>query len=137
MPEASTSFILNSRRLATPILPSFATQFRSSTSHNVSMSSADDSSNENTHDPVQNAATTVNELVADLQKAELQSSDDTMEQAPSTATMDSSRPSRPIIYTRKQLLHLSNSPLVKVPDGMPSFASWFGCVAIRLHLRCH
>ncbi|EJD04137.1 uncharacterized protein FOMMEDRAFT_146175 [Fomitiporia mediterranea MF3/22] len=31
-----------------------------------------------------------------------------------------------IVYTRKHLIHLSQSPLVKVPDGMPAFKSWFG-----------
>lgn len=36
-----------------------------------------------------------------------------------------------IIYTRKQLVLLSQSPLVKVPDGMPEFRAWFGFV-VRL-----
>ncbi|KAG8750368.1 hypothetical protein FRC12_012905, partial [Ceratobasidium sp. 428] len=29
-------------------------------------------------------------------------------------------------YTRAELLHLSKSPLVKIPDGMPPFKEWFG-----------
>lgn len=35
--------------------------------------------------------------------------------------------SRPIlIYTRKQLLFLCKSPLVKAPPDMPDLKSWFG-----------
>lgn len=38
---------------------------------------------------------------------------------------------RPLhIYTRAQLLTLSVSPLVKVPDGMPELKDWFGCVLV-------
>ncbi|QRV76681.1 Zf-CCCH domain protein [Ceratobasidium sp. AG-Ba] len=34
---------------------------------------------------------------------------------------------RPFIqYTRAELLHLSKSPLVKIPDGMPPLKEWFG-----------
>ncbi|KAG9101318.1 hypothetical protein FRC06_003194 [Ceratobasidium sp. 370] len=34
---------------------------------------------------------------------------------------------RPFVqYTRAELLHLSKSPLVKIPDGMPPFKEWFG-----------
>ncbi|KAL5519113.1 hypothetical protein ACEPAH_796 [Sanghuangporus vaninii] len=31
-----------------------------------------------------------------------------------------------IVYTRKQLVFLSQSPLVKLPEGMPEFKVWFG-----------
>ena len=34
-----------------------------------------------------------------------------------------------IIYNRRQLVHLSQSQLVKPPDGMPSFKAWFGYVS--------
>jgi len=35
--------------------------------------------------------------------------------------------SRPFyIYTRVQALHLSKSPLVQCPQGMPDFKDWFG-----------
>lgn len=30
------------------------------------------------------------------------------------------------IYTRAQALHLSKSPLVQCPQGMPDFKDWFG-----------
>ncbi|KZV87094.1 hypothetical protein EXIGLDRAFT_211051 [Exidia glandulosa HHB12029] len=33
---------------------------------------------------------------------------------------------RPYVYSRKDLLDLSNSPLVKTPDGMPSLKEWYG-----------
>lgn len=31
-------------------------------------------------------------------------------------------------YTRAQALHLSKSPLVQCPQGMPDFRDWFGWV---------
>ena len=34
-------------------------------------------------------------------------------------------------YTRCQLLHLSKSSLVHLPDGMPPFKDWFGCVPLQ------
>lgn len=33
------------------------------------------------------------------------------------------------IYTRAQALHLSKSPLVRCPQGMPDFKDWFGWVS--------
>ncbi|PIL32053.1 hypothetical protein GSI_06757 [Ganoderma sinense ZZ0214-1] len=34
---------------------------------------------------------------------------------------------RPLrVYTRHEVLHLSKSPLVNLPDGMPPFKDWFG-----------
>jgi hypothetical protein len=34
---------------------------------------------------------------------------------------------RPFVrYTRAELLYLSKSPLVTIPDGMPPFKDWFG-----------
>lgn len=31
-----------------------------------------------------------------------------------------------IVYTRPQLVHLSKSPLVAPPQGMPDLKDWFG-----------
>ncbi|CAE6399775.1 unnamed protein product [Rhizoctonia solani] len=40
---------------------------------------------------------------------------------------DKKSPTRPFVrYTRAQLLYLSKSPLVTVPNGMPHFKDWFG-----------
>ena len=39
-------------------------------------------------------------------------------------------PPRPLrVYTRYEVLHLSRSPLVGLPQGMPAFKDWFGCVS--------
>lgn len=46
--------------------------------------------------------------------------------AGASVSQESHRPR--YIYTRKQLAYLSKSPLVKVPDDMPPFKSWFGSV---------
>ena len=36
-------------------------------------------------------------------------------------------PPRPLkVYTRYELLHISKSPLVGLPEGMPAFKDWFG-----------
>ncbi|KAI0762895.1 hypothetical protein C8Q74DRAFT_1206773 [Fomes fomentarius] len=36
-------------------------------------------------------------------------------------------PPRPLkVYTRHELLHISKSPLVCLPEGMPAFKEWFG-----------
>lgn len=54
-------------------------------------------------------------------------------QPPNNAAQDSHsskspEPSAPpfIQYTRAELLHLSKSPLVTIPNGMPHFKEWFG-----------
>lgn len=40
-------------------------------------------------------------------------------------------PPRPLhVYTRYGLLHLSKSPLVNIPEGMPALKDWFGCVTL-------
>lgn len=42
---------------------------------------------------------------------------------------ESQQPPRPLhIYTRVDALTLSKSPLVTLPDGMPSLKDWFGYV---------
>lgn len=41
---------------------------------------------------------------------------------------DASQPRPLIIYSRIQMLALSKSPLVKPPDGMPPFKTWYGYV---------
>lgn len=46
-----------------------------------------------------------------------------------------SSPQRPLrIYTRPQLLLLSQSPMVKLPPDMPELKVWFGSVSFRFHL---
>lgn len=45
----------------------------------------------------------------------------------SSARRDSSKSRRPIIvYTRRQLLYLYDSPLVVSPEGLPALRDWFG-----------
>lgn len=44
-------------------------------------------------------------------------------------TAETPRPFK--VYTRHEILHLSKSPLVHLPDGMPTFKDWFGCVSIQ------
>ena len=40
-------------------------------------------------------------------------------------------PPRPLhVYSRYGLIHLSKSPLVGVPEGMPVLKDWFGCVRL-------
>lgn len=67
----------------------------------------------------------VDVLATELEKVEIQTEEDT--QAVQTENTDN-RPR--IIYTRSQLLDLSLSPLVKPPDSMPSFKTWFGFVSM-------
>lgn len=67
-------------------------------------------------------------LAAKLESMDLESSGDAQVQATSSKA-EETNPRRLIVYSRKQILYLSKSPLVKPPDGMPSFKSWFGSVA--------
>lgn len=76
----------------------------------------------------------VEELANELEKTDIQNASDT--QSEDTQPPDDAEPSSPrplIIYTRKQMLHLSQSPLVKPPAGMPDFKSWFGYVVLIGH----
>ena len=70
-----------------------------------------------------------NEAVAELAEgvekiAIVAEADDT----PAGADVSQKQQRPRIIYTRKQLVRLSQSPLVKSPDGMPPFKAWFGSV---------
>ncbi|KAI0936239.1 hypothetical protein AcV5_004428 [Taiwanofungus camphoratus] len=71
--------------------------------------------------PTQDA--TVGNLVEAVAKVALQDSS-------ATDNLDNKiidAPARPLkIYSRSQVLHLYQSPLVKVPDGMPPLKDWFG-----------
>lgn len=88
------------------------------------MSNAVDSSTETPKDSSQNAPS-VDALAEGLEKTVLES--DTQDtQAASHHECAEPRPL--IIYTRKQLVFLSQSPLVKAPEGMPEFKVWFGSV---------
>lgn len=73
--------------------------------------------------PTQDA--TVGNLVEAVAKVALQDSS-------ATDNLDNKiidAPARPLkIYSRSQVLHLYQSPLVKVPDGMPPLKDWFGYV---------
>ncbi|KAG8693189.1 hypothetical protein FRC08_009273 [Ceratobasidium sp. 394] len=56
---------------------------------------------------------------------EVQPSDNAVQDPPSEKAPEPA--TRPFVqYTRAELLHLSKSPLVKIPDGMPPFKEWFG-----------
>ncbi|THH03828.1 hypothetical protein EW145_g5972 [Phellinidium pouzarii] len=67
--------------------------------------------------------TAIDALAAELENAEIQSSSE----AQAEATQHVAEGPRPrIVYSRKQLLHLSQSPLVNPPNDMPEFKSWFG-----------
>lgn len=73
------------------------------------------------------------DLAASLEKLTLLSAENSLE-VPSgfAGASDENSTLRPlIVYTRKELIHLSTSPLVKVPDRMPAFKAWFGCVRFR------
>lgn len=76
----------------------------------------------------------VEALANELEKTDIQELSDAQTEA--TQPPDDAAPSSPrplVIYTRKQLLRLSKSPLVKAPAEMPDFKSWFGCVALIRH----
>lgn len=72
----------------------------------------------------------VDKLEEALAKADLQEDGDS-----STSTDEKdAQPPRPLhIYKRPQLLFISKSPLVKVPDGMPPLKEWFGYVERICH----
>jgi hypothetical protein len=61
-----------------------------------------------------------------LATADAASQDDPAELQGSATKAAAYRP--PMIYTRPQMLHLQNSPLVKCPPDMPELKYWFGCV---------
>jgi len=66
----------------------------------------------------------IDDLSRSVGKIALETEDD--EDTPSKPT-DAPRPF--YIYTRAQTLHLSKSPLVQCPQGMPDFKDWFGWVS--------
>ncbi|KAH8120141.1 hypothetical protein DFH11DRAFT_1558531 [Phellopilus nigrolimitatus] len=86
------------------------------------MATTYDSPSQSPDEFVKNAS--VDALVDELEKADIESSSEAEDTQSNEAD---STPSRPrIVYTRRQLLYLSQSPLVRPPDGMPTFKSWFG-----------
>ena len=94
------------------------------------MSTAGEATKETHQKSTQNAPN-IDILAESLQKSGLQGdSEDT--QAVAQAEPPDFRPR--IVYTRKQLVLLSQSPLVKPPDGMPEFKAWFGLVFALLAL---
>jgi len=69
----------------------------------------------------------IDELATSLANADVQDAS-----TPDSAA--ETEPPRPLhIYTRRQLVSLSRSPLVKVPDGMPELKDWFGYVFLSVH----
>lgn len=70
----------------------------------------------------------VDDLSGSVEKIALEPEDD--EDASSKPT-DTPRPF--YIYTRAQALHLSKSPLVQCPPGMPDFKDWFGWVSSPIY----
>ncbi|KAI5122602.1 hypothetical protein M0805_004816 [Coniferiporia weirii] len=84
-----------------------------------------DTSSKNTQEDSQNASAV--DALVELEKSGIQSSSEAQTEDAQPAIDAEIHASRPrIVYTRKQLLHLSQSSLVKPPDGMPEFKSWFG-----------
>lgn len=100
------------------------------------MSSTTESSPNRSQDSPKNNADDDDVLAGKLEKLQLQSADSSLD-APSEFVSangslgENSTPRPFIVYTRKELIHLSTSPLVKVPDGMPAFKVWFGCVRFQ------
>lgn len=80
---------------------------------------ADIESNSTSVEPL--ALNNVDDLSESVRKIALQTEDD---EDTSTKPTDTPRPF--YIYTRTQALHLSKSPLVQCPQGMPDFKDWFG-----------
>lgn len=97
------------------------------------MSSTTESSPPDVPQPNQEKETDNDELVEKLEKLEVESTESSEEEASTSAgdigSSGEDNTARPlIVYTRKELIHLSTSPLVKIPDRMPAFKVWFGCV---------
>ena len=81
--------------------------------------------------PTDNAPTaTIQDLSTAVSNVHLNEDNDNGASAQPAQDVPQSRPL--IIYTRKQMLALSKSPLIKIPDGMPQFKAWYGYVA-QLH----
>lgn len=100
------------------------------------MSSTTESSPPDVPQVSQKKETDDDELAEKLESLEVDSAENSLEEpSGSTGAKGSSdennTPRPPIVYTRKELIHLSTSPLVKVPDQMPSFKVWFGCVRFQ------
>lgn len=68
----------------------------------------------------------IDELAESAGKIVLETEDEDTSSKPTDAL-------RPLyIYTRAQALHLSKSPLVQCPQGMPDFKEWFGYVPLQI-----
>ena len=89
------------------------------------MSTTDDSPSIDYQNSPHTTPTTAESVADAVEKLSLAPSDN--QGCPPAAKAETDSPPRLLIrYTRKHLLLLSKSPLVKVPDGMPTFKSWFG-----------
>ena len=70
----------------------------------------------------------IDDLSGSVGKIALEPEDD---EDTSSKPTDTQRPF--YIYTRAQALHLSKSPLVQCPPGMPDFKDWFGWVSSPIY----
>lgn len=95
---------------------------------------------DNAADVQQKTPPAVEAVIAELENTVIQ--DHRSAEAEDTQTANDAQPPSPrppIVYSRKELLNLSQSFLVKPPDEMPDFKSWFGSVVlascnVSLHL---
>lgn len=96
----------------------------------------DDTTFENAQTNTQNVSAQ-ERLAAELGKVKIGDFSEAQDQPSAATKVKTEEPAaRPlIIYTRKQILHLSQSPLIKLPDNMPSFKSWFGSVVMLVVRR--
>jgi zinc finger CCCH domain-containing protein 13 len=74
----------------------------------------------------------VTNLAEDVGKLTLQDATDTQQNKDGQQFHDSEGPL--YIYSIRQCLYLSKSPLVKAPDGMPLLKDWFGYASVSCNL---
>lgn len=74
----------------------------------------------------------VDAVVEAVAKASLQD-----EVAADVQQKTSDTPARPLrVYARYDILQLSKSPLIELPEGMPTFKEWFGYVRTDATTLC-
>ncbi|KAI0669990.1 hypothetical protein C8Q78DRAFT_1139173 [Trametes maxima] len=86
------------------------------------MSTLDAGTSSSNLDSSSTAGDAVDSVVEAVAKASLQ--DEVAVDAQQKTSDVSHRPLR--VYSRNDILHLSKSPLVNLPEGMPALADWFG-----------
>jgi hypothetical protein len=117
-------------RHTTSFIPSSSGQHLGQTrrsSPHTTMSSTDTQNTSNNSDNSPSAST--QDITLALNNVQLsENNDNSQTTSPANPPQDPSASRPVIIYTRKQMLALSKSPLVKVPDKMPPFKTWYGYV---------